>query len=99
MINKLFVYGTLLQGETRNHLLDCWKLIDAFEVDGMLYDTSLGYPAADFLDKSSTIFGELYLYDKDNIESILQIIDLEEGADRNLFKRIILESNGTEFFG
>ncbi|NIT14117.1 MAG: hypothetical protein GTN99_07750, partial [Candidatus Dadabacteria bacterium] len=49
MINKLFVYGTLLQGESRNHWLSDWKLIDAFEIGGTLYDTGHGYPAADFL--------------------------------------------------
>ncbi len=98
MINKLFVYGTLLQGEPRNHLLADWNLIDAFETDGVLYDTSIGYPAADFLDKKSKIFGEIYLYNKDDFESNLHAIDLEEGIEQNLFERIVLESNGLRFY-
>ncbi len=98
MKNKLFVYGTLLQGEVRNQLLASWKLIDAFETHGALYDTDLGYPAADFSDKNSAIFGELYLYDKDNIEASLRALDLKEGVQDDLFERIVIESNESRFF-
>ena len=98
MINKLFVYGTLLQGGIRNNLLADWHLINAFEIDGVLYDTNFGYPAADFSDKKGKIFGELYHCDKDEIEAKLGTIDLEEGVSENLFERIIIESNGLKFF-
>jgi len=98
LINKLFVYGTLLQGEARNHLLADWNLIDAFETEGMLYDTNFGYPAADFSDKKGKIFGEIYHCDKDDIESKLHAIDVEEGVRKDLFERIIIESNGSKFF-
>lgn len=98
MINKLFVYGTLLQGEARNHLLDDWNLIDTLEAEGTLYDTDFGYPAADFSDKKGKIFGELYHCDKDDIEAKFHAIDLVEGVSNNLFERIIIESNGSKFF-
>jgi len=98
LINKLFVYGTLLQGEARNHLLADWNLIDTLETEGTLYDTDFGYPAADFSDKKGKIFGEIYHCDKAYIESKLHAIDLEEGVSQNLFERIIIESNGSKFF-
>jgi gamma-glutamylcyclotransferase (GGCT)/AIG2-like uncharacterized protein YtfP len=98
LINKLFVYGTLLQGEIRNHLLSDWQLIDAFEAEGILYNTKLGYPAADFSVKKSRIFGELYHYNNDNIKTELQTIDFEEGIEQKLFERIVIEANGSRFF-
>jgi len=98
LINRLFVYGTLLQGEIRNNLLADWHLIDTLETEGTLYDTDFGYPAADFSDKKGKIFGEIYHCDKDDIEAKLHAIDLEEGVSKNLFERIIIESNGLKFF-
>ena len=86
MINKLFVYGTLLQGGIRNNLLADWHLIDTLETEGTLYDTDFGYPAADFSDKKGKIFGEIYHCDKDDIEAMLSTIDLEEGVSKNLFE-------------
>jgi len=98
LINKLFVYGTLLQGELRNNLLADWHLINAFETEGTLYDTNFRYPAADFSDKKGKIFGEIYHCDKDDIEAKLGTIDLEEGVSKNLFERITIESNDSKFF-
>ena len=98
MINKLFVYGTLLQGQSRNHLLADWKLINTLETKGTMYDTGLGYPAVDFTDKTNNLFGELYLYEGRNIESIISRIDAEEGTKSDLFERKIIESSGEKFF-
>lgn len=98
MINKLFVYGTLLQGGNRNHLLSDWKLTDTLLLNGRLHDTGSGYPAADFSAGNSTIFGELYSYYHTDIEKQLSILDTEEGIGENLYKRINLHSDGHDFY-
>jgi gamma-glutamylcyclotransferase (GGCT)/AIG2-like uncharacterized protein YtfP len=87
-IDKLFVYGSLLQGEERGNALKEWQLTGAMEIPGTLYNTGLGYPAADFsYNNHNTVFGELYTYEKDKIDSRLKNIDKIEGVDEYLFKR------------
>ncbi|NIS09384.1 MAG: hypothetical protein GWO07_11605 [Candidatus Dadabacteria bacterium] len=98
MINKLFVYGTLLQGQSANHLLADWKLINTLQIKGTLYDTGLGYPAANFTDKTNNLFGELYHYQGKDIESTISRIDVVEGTKIGIFEREIIESNGDKFF-
>ena len=52
IIDKIFVYGTLLRGEERScYMLGC-RLSEILEVPGRLYDTGRGYPAALFDDGS-----------------------------------------------
>lgn len=98
MISKLFVYGTLLQGGNRNHLLSDWKLTDTLLLNGCLHDTGSGYPAADFTVGTQKIFGELYSYHNPDLEKQLNILDAEEGVGQNLYKRIKLHSGGHDFY-
>jgi gamma-glutamylcyclotransferase (GGCT)/AIG2-like uncharacterized protein YtfP len=86
-INKLFVYGTLLQGEPRNYHLDGCKLIQSIEVPGELYDTGRGYPAALFDGSSKeTITGEIYTICGD-VNRKLRELDEVEGTEIGLYKR------------
>lgn len=86
-ISKLFVYGTLLQGEVRNHHLDGCNLIGSAEVPGKLYDTGKGYPAALFdINSKETIKGEIYSICGD-VDKKLKELDKMECTEINLYKR------------
>ena len=97
-VNKLFVYGTLMQGEKRAELLKEWKITDAFEIPGTLYDTGRGYPAADFSKTDNTVYGELYLYGGENLEDELNFLDDVEGVSSSLYSRRILNRCGHNFY-
>ncbi|MER3447848.1 MAG: hypothetical protein C4291_13920 [Candidatus Dadabacteria bacterium] len=86
-IFKLFVYGTLLQGEMGNCYLDGCKLIRSAEIPGKLYDTGRGYPAALFDSNSKeTVTGEIYAICGD-ADKKLREIDKIEGTEIDLYKR------------
>jgi len=96
-LNKVFVYGTLLQGESRCSFLSDCKLLKTLEIPGTLYDTKSGYPAAVFDERSrNTIAGELYIMD--NPDNKLKELDEAEGVDSDLFKRVKLSYKGVHFF-
>ena len=96
-INKVFVYGTLLQGETLCHYMNDCKLLQTLEIPGSLYDTNMGYPTAIFDQKSDRkILGELYLMERPGIKlSELDKLEMTESAQYN---RIRLNYGGQEFF-
>jgi len=96
-INKVFVYGTLLNGEVRSpHMSDC-RLLSTFEVPGILYDTGRGYPAAVFNHNSETLItGELY--SMSNPEKKINELDDVEFLEAGLFKRVQLSYGGAEFY-
>jgi len=84
---KLFVYGTLLQGEQRNHHLEDCNLIETLEIPGKLYDTQRDYPAALFDGNSEgTVTGELYAICAD-IDKKLNELDEVEGTKFRLYRR------------
>lgn len=86
-IDKLFVYGTLLQGERRNLHLDRCNLIESIEIPGKLYDTGRGYPAASFDGYSKeTVMGEIYAICGD-VDKKLRELDDVEGTESGLYKR------------
>lgn len=86
-IDKLFVYGTFLQGEIRNHHLDGCHLIQSVEIPGRLYDTGRGYPAALFdSDSKETVMGEIYAIGGD-VDKKLRELDEIEGMEIGLYKR------------
>lgn len=67
---NVFVYGTLRQNEVNHHYLDgaiclarqCW-------VNGVMYDTGLGYPTM-IKDKNQRIYGELYQVNENQLDQI-----------------------------
>lgn len=95
--NKLFVYGTLLQGETRSSFMSDCNLLQTLEIPGNLYDTGRGYPAAVFDDESvNTISGELYIMDSP--DNKLKALDEVEFIGSKLFKRVQLKYRGAHFY-
>src|SRR5579885_1476304 len=77
-IDKLFVYGTLLQGERRNHHLDGCHLMKSAEIPGRLYDTGRGYPAALFDGNSKeTVMGEIYAISGDVGKKLRELDEIE----------------------
>jgi gamma-glutamylcyclotransferase (GGCT)/AIG2-like uncharacterized protein YtfP len=95
-LNKVFVYGTLLQGELRSRFLSDCKLLKILEIPGTLYDTKRGYPAALFERRSrSTVSGELYIMG--NPDKKIAELDAVEDVDSGLFKKVILKHKGEEF--
>lgn len=94
MITRLFVYGTLRPGQQR------WPFLAPFvtdeghdeSVDGVLYDTGNGYPAARF-DHTGTIHGRIYPLDLDRLDEALRLLDEVEGAVVDLFHRVAITTS------
>jgi len=96
-INKVFVYGTLLQGEFRSHFMNDCSLLGILEIPGILYDTQRGYPVAVFDEGAQqTVCGELYIMD--NPSNKLKELDEVESVDTDLFKRAQLNHRGVDFY-
>ena len=95
-LNKVFVYGTLLQGEFRSSLMNDCKMLKTLEIPGTLYDTKRGYPAALFDEGAgSTVSGELYIMG--NPDKKIAELDAVEDVDSGLFKKVILKHKGEDF--
>jgi gamma-glutamylcyclotransferase (GGCT)/AIG2-like uncharacterized protein YtfP len=94
MITHLFVYGTLRPGQQR------WPFLEPFvvdegrntTVDGSLYDTGNGYPAARF-DRPGTILGRIYSLKVDRLDECLELLDEVEGAVVDLFRRVAITTS------
>jgi gamma-glutamylcyclotransferase (GGCT)/AIG2-like uncharacterized protein YtfP len=94
MITHLFVYGTLRPGQQR------WPFLEPFvtdeghheSVDGTLYNTGNGYPAAKF-DRPGTIFGRVYPLNLDRLDEGLELLDEVEGAVIDLFRRVAITTS------
>lgn len=94
-IKRIFVYGTLLQGEPRSSILHDSDLLGSLDIPGELYTTDMGYPAASFKDNPNHhVSGELYELSGDNITDKIMMLDKIEGIDDGLFKRKVLKING-----
>ncbi len=96
-ITKVFVYGTLIQGETLcYHMSDC-NLLQTLEIPGSLYDTNMGYPAAMFdHNTESRVLGELYLMQRP--DSKVRELDELEMTQSAQYNRVILNHGGVDFF-
>jgi gamma-glutamylcyclotransferase (GGCT)/AIG2-like uncharacterized protein YtfP len=87
--SKVFVYGTLRQGEynhhylreARPHSLNCWTF-------GKLYDTGVGYPAM-VEDHKRRVVGELYMVTKEHLCALDELEDYREGRGDNLYERVV----------
>jgi len=97
IIDKIFVYGTLLRGEERScYMLGC-RLSEILEVPGRLYDTGRGYPAALFDDGSDrAVSGELYTMEDPS--SRIEELDRVEGTLSGLFRRSTIKYTNSEFY-
>jgi gamma-glutamylcyclotransferase (GGCT)/AIG2-like uncharacterized protein YtfP len=72
---KVFVYGTLLEGQTNHHrLANSVRVFNHATVDGTLYDVGCGYPAL-VLTGTGEVYGEVY----EVSEEVLRSLDSLEG--------------------
>ncbi|MDP4160847.1 MAG: gamma-glutamylcyclotransferase family protein [Bacillota bacterium] len=95
MVNKVFVYGTLLSGLSNHrvvkpYVVDC----KAAKTVGQLYHLPYGYPAVIDSDSEQKIIGELL--ELKEAEPALKALDRLEGYigpgdRRNLYERIVQE--------
>jgi gamma-glutamylcyclotransferase (GGCT)/AIG2-like uncharacterized protein YtfP len=97
-IIHVFVYGTLRPGDVR------WPLLRPFvvghgiadEVDGVLYDTGLDYPAAMF-GGTGRIVGETFELVSATLEHALAVLDEEEDTVDGLYRRVAIRTrNGRQ---
>lgn len=93
---RLFVYGTLLPGDVRWHHLEPFVVDDATDVsvDGDLYDTGLGYPAAIFGEDTrylgGTIHGRCFQIIPSHYQEALDHLDKVEGVVGGHYRRLIV---------
>lgn len=95
--DKLFVYGTLMQGEERcAYLRDC-DFLGSASVPGAIYDTGRGYPAALFDETSAfLVAGEIYIL-RDPARKLNEL-DEVEGVSRNQYNRVLADSGGEKVY-
>ena len=93
MTEYLFVYGTLLKGESQNSRLNGCILEEYLSIPGELYDTGYGFPAA-YLngDQESVIFGELYRLPRESA-SFIELLDSYEDIPNGIFERNTIKVN------
>ena len=98
MAEYLFVYGTLLKGESKNTLINGCALDRYCSVPGKLFDTGAGYPVAFYDSNMGTqIFGELYrLPEKGAV--LLEMLDSYEDIPRNIYVRKIINLGDKKVF-
>lgn len=101
-INHLFVYGTFMNGESRNHILKSTEVIDFEEsatVRGELYDTGKGYPALAPVALSADgpmVSGELFQLK--NPRAAFEILDIVEdfrgyGSGKSVYRRAVIRTS------
>lgn len=72
---KLFVYGTLLRGESNHHVIEgATLLFEGIRIQAKMYDTNNGYPAIE-LDNGATIVGEVYEIHEHHMWSSLDALE------------------------
>jgi len=91
ILDRLFVYGTLRQGQTARSLIagSVTRCVKA-STTGMIYAFPAGYPG--FVEGTGRIVGEvLWLSD---LAATLGLLDAYEGADfARIIRRVTLETN------
>lgn len=89
VVDRMFVYGTLRQGQTARRLIESYvRTSEPAACRGTMYAFASGYPGV-ILDGSTPIVGELVQLD--DLPAALPLLDAYEGAD---FTRILAEVEG-----
>lgn len=93
--SAIFVYGTLLPGQSRWPVLEPHALsTQPATAKGRLWDTGAGYPAARFDETGDDIPGALVTIAPDEVARVLAMLDRIEG-EGVLFRRVeVLTSSG-----
>lgn len=99
-LSHLFVYGTFMKGECRNHILKSTEVIEFAEtatVTGELYDTGKGYPAMAPARSPDgpKVAGELFTLK--NPRSAFEILDIVEdfrgyGSKKSVYRRAVIRT-------
>src|SRR5690606_14486755 len=86
---KVFVYGTLRDGESNAYLLqNSIRLAEQSWTQGRLYDTGFGYPALEQSD-STVVFGELYSVTEEELQQLDYLEDYSPNRENNnLYERV-----------
>lgn len=95
MISHLFVYGTLLPGDVRSHLLEPF-VVDAGwpdRVAGQLFDTGDDYPAAVVRgqtggESTAMIVGRTFALLEASLTRALEVLDEVEGVVDGEYRRV-----------
>lgn len=89
MALSLFVYGTLMPGHLRWAVLEphalSWR---PAAVEGHLYDTGEGWPAAVFVPGEDLVRGWAVDLDPAVADVVMAHLDDVEGVDQGLFRRV-----------
>jgi gamma-glutamylcyclotransferase (GGCT)/AIG2-like uncharacterized protein YtfP len=94
---RLFVYGTLMPGEARWHLLEPFAAPGAPEAAtaaGLLYRTPYGWPAAAFDQTAAAVPGLVVTLRDPAIA--LPVLDEIEGTGTGLFERRLIATTAGE---
>lgn len=88
---KIFVYGTLRDGESNHHFLQSAScLLKQAWVHGELFDTDCGYPVMKSHDIEKVI-GEVYEVSSSVLASINELEGYQMNGTNNLYERITLD--------
>ena len=89
MALPLFVYGTLMPGHLRWAVLEphavSWR---PAAVEGHLYDTGQGWPAAVFTPGEDLVRGWAVDLDPAVVDVVMAHLDEVEGVEQGLFRRV-----------
>lgn len=96
MITATFVYGTLMPGGSRWHLVEPFVAGDPApdRIAGRLLDTGCGYPALVDLGADTLVDGWVVPLDVDHLDEALDRLDAVEGTDAGLFTRVAVTTVG-----
>ena len=92
----LFVYGSLLPGQSNWHVLAPW-VADAGTPDsaaGDLFDTGRGWPAAVFAPGAGRIVGRVFTLAAATSDEALAVLDEFEGIHEGAYTRIEVTTHG-----
>ncbi len=95
---RVFVYGTLLPGQSRwRHLQPFVTAWEHATVAGRVWDTGLGYPAARFSEEGDPIPGVVASLATERVADVIRLLD-EIELEGVLFRRVeVLTSRGVAF--
>jgi gamma-glutamylcyclotransferase (GGCT)/AIG2-like uncharacterized protein YtfP len=98
-IANVFVYGTLLPGDVRWHLLEPFVVDDGWSdrAAGRLYDTGLDYPAAVFdtdgtTESAQLVVGRTMPLLESSLTRALDVLDEVEGVVAGLYERVTIRT-------
>lgn len=91
LINKVFVYGTLMSGFTNHHVVSNYiSSVEAGEIEGIIYHLPEGYPAV--IGGIGRVKGEVITLKE--VEEALKAMDLledyQEDGENNLYERVVV---------